>query len=212
MLAWCPWILLAAGALATWLLYPALPESWAIHYDAAGVADGWVTRSPPAALAPLVLGVICSALLELVGRIVPVRPPFPLEEPWRLRLQAWHRDSLRAVSCAIAGLLVVTALALPWVRSPHFLLLPVAALVGVALFVPAVMLHRLLAAMAQAGILPRGYAGLTYRNPDDPRLLVPRLTGGGYTLNFAHPQAWLCLAGLVLAPLAVLALLAWWQR
>jgi hypothetical protein len=37
-----------------------------------------------------------------------------------------------------------------------------------------------------------------YRCPADPRLVVPkRVRWAGWTLNFAHPTAWLVLAGSV---------------
>jgi len=33
------------------------------------------------------------------------------------------------------------------------------------------------------------YGYLFYYNPDDKRILVPKRTGGGYTVNFARPVA-----------------------
>lgn len=207
MPTWSPWAILAVGAVLTWQTYPGLPESWAVHYDASGVADSWVTKSPAAVVAPLAIGALAAAIFEIVGRLVPVRPPFPLMEPWRERMQRWQVESLRAVACGVAALMCVVALVLPHVESPHFLLLPVAAVLAVAFYVPASMLRRLTAEMEAQGALPPGYHGLTYRNPDDPRLLVPRLTGGGCTLNFGHWQAWLWLALAVALPVAALALL-----
>lgn len=52
--------------------------------------------------------------------------------------------------------------------------------------------------------LPKGYGTLLYRNPEDPRLWVPKLVGIGWTLNFAHPTAWLVLGLLLLPALVVL--------
>lgn len=38
-----------------------------------------------------------------------------------------------------------------------------------------------------------------YSNSDDPRLIVPKRTGGGYTFNFGRPLSWLFMAsGLIL--------------
>jgi uncharacterized membrane protein len=44
-----------------------------------------------------------------------------------------------------------------------------------------------------------GWQGWFYSNPKDPRLLVPRRSGLGLTVNFAHPAAWRLLGGIVAA-------------
>jgi uncharacterized membrane protein len=51
---------------------------------------------------------------------------------------------------------------------------------------------------AQGESLPKGYGPFLYRNPEDPRLIVPKLAGMGWTFNFARPAAWLLLALLLL--------------
>ncbi len=53
-----------------------------------------------------------------------------------------------------------------------------------------------------------GYHGVIYRNPDDPRLWVPKLAGVGYTLNFAHPWAWPVLLAILSIPLTVILIVA----
>jgi uncharacterized membrane protein len=57
-----------------------------------------------------------------------------------------------------------------------------------------------------------GWNGLTYRNPNDPRLFVPKLTGIGYTLNFAHRRAWPLLILMISLPLIVVAVIALLMR
>lgn len=205
---WLPWGLLALGAAATILAYPGMPETWAVHYNAWGEEDGWVAKSWAAALGPFALGVLVAAVLEVVGRLVPASPPFPLAEEWRVLLQEWQLQALRAISSGTAVLVGSLALTLPRVHSPHLPLLLVAPLLALAVLWPAWTLGRLVLAMREAGALPRGYQGMIYRDPEDPRLLVPRLTGGGSTLNLAHPRAWFLLVFLVLLPLAVLAWVA----
>jgi uncharacterized membrane protein len=44
-------------------------------------------------------------------------------------------------------------------------------------------------------------------NPDDPRLIVPKRLGIGWTFNFAKPSAWFILALLLLGPLALVAVI-----
>jgi uncharacterized membrane protein len=48
-----------------------------------------------------------------------------------------------------------------------------------------------------------GYNGIIYKNPDDPRLWVPKISGLGYTLNFAHRWAWPIMIAFLAIPLAV---------
>lgn len=197
---WVPWVFLAVGAVVTWLSYPQFPDSWAVHYNAMGDADHFVEKSPLAVMFPFLIGVVCLLVLEVVAWAIPARPPFPLADSWKDRLQDWQVQSLRIISCGVAIFMGLLAWALPQVHSPHFLLLPVAALVALALLAPGWTLQVLMREMRQEGVLPPGYVGLTYRNPEDPRILVPRLTGGGQTLNLAHWQAWLLFAALMAIP------------
>ena len=46
-----------------------------------------------------------------------------------------------------------------------------------------------------------GWHGLVYVNPADPRLVVPKRLGIGWTFNFAKPIAWVLLTVLLLGPL-----------
>ena len=46
-----------------------------------------------------------------------------------------------------------------------------------------------------------GWHGLVYVNPADPRLVVPKRFGIGWTFNFAKPIAWVLLTVLLLGPL-----------
>jgi uncharacterized membrane protein len=57
--------------------------------------------------------------------------------------------------------------------------------------------------LEQAGQLKglEGWNGLTYNNANDPRLWVPKLSGMGATLNFAHARSWIILAAILALPL-----------
>ena len=39
-------------------------------------------------------------------------------------------------------------------------------------------------------------AGIFYVNHENPRLLVPKRLGGGWTFNFAHPISWVLTVGV----------------
>jgi len=55
-----------------------------------------------------------------------------------------------------------------------------------------------------------GWNGFTYSNPRDPRIWVPKLSGLGATLNFAHAQSWVILIAILIVPIggAILAVVA----
>lgn len=46
--------------------------------------------------------------------------------------------------------------------------------------------------------------GLFYVNPQDPRMLVPKREGGGWTYNLAHRKAQVVTIGLLTLPLLIL--------
>ena len=46
-----------------------------------------------------------------------------------------------------------------------------------------------------------GWNGVIYRNANDPRIWVPKLSGLGATLNFAHTKSWLVLGAILVMPI-----------
>jgi uncharacterized membrane protein len=42
-----------------------------------------------------------------------------------------------------------------------------------------------------------------YKDPSDPRIFVPKRSGMGLSLNFAHPAAWWVLIGMTIIPIVV---------
>lgn len=46
--------------------------------------------------------------------------------------------------------------------------------------------------------------GMFYFNPDDAAVFVEKRFGVGYTLNFAHPSAWICMALVLILPIILL--------
>jgi len=50
-----------------------------------------------------------------------------------------------------------------------------------------------------------GWNGIIYNNPKDPRLWVPKISGYGTTLNFAHRRAWLMLGSILVLSLGAAA-------
>ena len=47
-------------------------------------------------------------------------------------------------------------------------------------------------------------SNLIYSNRDDPRIIVPKRTGGGYTFNFAKPLSWVLIGSGMLFLIALI--------
>jgi uncharacterized membrane protein len=185
---------LAALALALW---PSLPDPLPTHWDAAGRVNGWTPKSVvPWFLFGLPLFVW--ALLAVVGRVAVPREP---------ALAA----GARAAMAPLRGLLVAGICVL----QTAVLLVP---RVGPGVFRPLLAGFLLLLALAitlmartARRVLPESHRanykwGLFYVNSEDPRLMVPKLLGAGWTFNYARRAAWWITALLLLLPLTALAL------
>ena len=54
--------------------------------------------------------------------------------------------------------------------------------------------------------------GLVYRCPEDPRVIVPkRRRWMGWTINFAHPLAWVVLVASFAVAVGPALLAVWWR-
>jgi uncharacterized membrane protein len=115
---------------------------------------------------------------------------------------------IRTVEIGLAGVFSALAIALPLAPSfshSKLMLLTflwLAGLVAAGCFRMAKGAAELKSAGFGQGI--EGWNGIVYRNPNDPRLWVPKITGVGYTLNFARPAAWWIMGGVLLIPLIAL--------
>src|SRR5262245_32907644 len=65
-------------------------------------------------------------------------------------------------------------------------------------------LHGELGRAGQLGGL-EGWNGIVYMNPRDPRLWVPKISGFGTTLNFAHRRAWVLMGSILVLSLGAAA-------
>ncbi len=187
--------LAALAALAT-SLWPRLPDPLPTHWGPRGLPDGWT----PKAHVPWILFGLPVFTWLLLFALTDFAVP---KDPVLARVQRRAMAPLRGT--VILGLALILALV---VLTP---------LHGQALFAP-VMLGFL--ALLAWGItlmvriawreMPRDYLqhyrwGLFYVNREDPRLLVPKLIGIGWTFNYARPAAWWLTALLLALPLAGIA-------
>lgn len=183
------------------VLYPSFPERWPVHWNAHGQIDGWTDKSPMGAGLPLLLAALVTAVFEvgslLGGKLRNTRLP----DPWPQRLAEANASYLGYIATLINAFLGYLACTLPFGPPP---VASVFLLVTGAVLYPAYDFARLAREMRAAGALPAGYRQGFYNNPDDPRIWVPKLSGYGWTLNFAHGRArWIMAALLIVPVLAV---------
>ena len=194
--------LLPAGALAAtglWLRHwlPLLPSWIPSHWNAAGVVDSWMAKTRFFAFAAWpALGLW--ALLFLIGAglrldpaprgqfgakaLLPLRGLLPAG--FSLMAGAFApmaaRHGGRAIALGVGLLVLCLVLGL----------------------VPVVRLARLAPPIEGATAEDYRWGGLVYWKSSDPRVLVPKRLGLGWTFNFGRPAAWALLA-LFLAPVAI---------
>jgi uncharacterized membrane protein len=189
-----PFAILGAEALLLAARWDAIPERFPIHWGLDGQPNGWATRSPAWVYGPLALAAaLCLLLLALRA----ARPRAASEAQIRFR-----RRTLLGAECVVAVTFGAVGL-LPLVPRPGLVI--AVALVSVGLLVGfavrgAVQLAR--AHPPDTG-LEHWKWGLVYVNPDDPTLFVRKRLGYGYTLNFGRRAAWLALALILAAPIAL---------
>ena len=206
--SWLSFAVLGCAAAYLAARWDDLPARWATHWNAAGVPNGWAARTALGVYGPLLVGAGVLALLEALGAVASRRREGASMEAVRAATRHVVRSLMFAVS------LVVALLAVDLPLGPS---IPPGLLVGACLAIPAVSLafatRRVSAAMREVrasgkGAKLEGYRGLYYANPADERLWVPKLSGLGTTINFAHRWAWPVMALLLGVPIAIVILLA----
>jgi uncharacterized membrane protein len=230
-----PLFLLAAAGGYLAAHWAEVPARFPIHWDLAGQADGWATRSVPATFAPLLIGAVLCLMLQLLGYGL-------LRTSWgrfaaggeAARDEGESRQIVAQVLLVAAYLLALTSAPLgilPVIFDPLARRLVLAGVVVSALLAPLVMVtwvvvrrgplvrtrRRWRAAWAGAGPGGEGRRaspwrwGLFYVDRDDPALFVPKRLGLGYTFNLGRPSGWAILGALVavLLMIALIALVAW---
>jgi uncharacterized membrane protein len=212
---WLPFAILAAAGLVLWVCWDSIPGQWWIHWNARGEPDGWLRKTVPAVLSPVVLGVIVVLILEatktVVARSTHRRVCEQLSARAALGFVEMTRDMLGVIQIAVALIFALAALVFPLMQ-PEKPWLFIAATLGTVVAAIGIGLRRWMKnarAMKASGLLEgvEGWNGVTYNNPRDPRLWVPKITGAGYTLNFARREAWFVLLGIIAVPVLLLILI-----
>ncbi len=202
-------------------IYPGLPDPMPVHWDAAGVADGFQEKSLSGFLVTVLLGPVIILLSMLTGAGVissqsasltqrgGARTPEEAQRTWHtLRASQTHLGwYLFGVNAAVLLLLVRTYTG-DGQKADLGLFLVVLAGLTVLLIV---LLQR--ARTVAEGRHPREeserekWRGLFYRDPDDPRILVPGDGGMNMTFNLGRPAGRLAFGLLVGGPLLLVLVL-----
>lgn len=205
-----PFIILAAGAIVLALKWDSIPDRWAVHWGIDGRPDRWAHKSISEAFLPIGAGVLLCLFFEAIAWFVTFvarrRADDRLTPETAMAVASLTADLLRFLEIAMSIVFLFMALWLPLARlaTPGGFVVVVLAVIGGAVALGILRLSRGIRELKRAGHKGlEGYNGISYRNPDDPRLWVPKLSGIGYTLNFAHPWAWPVMLLILAAPLLV---------
>jgi uncharacterized membrane protein len=200
---WPSFAVLPLAALYLVVRWDAIPARWIVHWGSNGQPNGWATKTIPGVFGLLAFAAVILVFTETVGTASRSRKLAAAGEPMRSATIDFVRFAMLGVSLMIAFF----AIDLP--LGPT---MPLAALVsiGLALLVISMAVGgiRLAATLRGAresgrGANVEGYHAFYYANANDRRLWVPKLSGMGWTINFAHPLGWPMLLVIVGIPIAI---------
>lgn len=191
--------------------YPRLPEMLPVHWNAAGEVDKWARKSLSSVFFLPALGVYLQAVFFVLKRdLVQAKMTLPATNTdeylrGKERFLGANMHMIDLVRAVIAALFFAVAVLLLCTSMPEFKRYETAAfaavlssagvmLVGMGYFLwRMVAVNRGLDELTGEEYVQRAteeehwrHGGLTYYNPEDPALVVEKLTGIGYTLNLAH--------------------------
>lgn len=208
-LRWLPcFVLVCTGGLLG-LLWPRLPPRWAIHWGLNGQPDGWTTKTFLGVLFPVGFGMFICSLLEGISLLILACAQRGKDQrltPEAARtMAALTADCTRMIALGLALVCALLAVVLPLWQPARvgLLVLGVLLIVGGSIVWGVWWMWQGVRALQARDTSAQieGWNGLFYCNPRDPRVWLPKLAGLGYTLNFAHRQAWWWLAVLLVLPL-----------
>jgi len=209
--------------------YPTLPERIPVHFGGNGLPDGWDDRSPGAALALPLMGIVLGGFTALFAWLIAhgrrslrdTTDPAAVEAQDRFRLATAR--FLAAISVAVTGLMSWMGFRQIEVARGARQGLGAAPLVGglglavLSLFGVVYLLARygqggaMLEGRTASAPLTDGLAdnrkwklwGSIYVNRADPSIFVEKRFGLGYTINFGNPTAIWLFAGFAVAMVGV---------
>lgn len=214
-----PFLILLASALYLDARWDEIPDPWISHWNGDFVADGWSPKTPLHVYGILLLG-LGNLLFVFAVQWGLLRWKSLSDDPEERRRQAAQLRLTALVCLAVeylmAPIYAVAGLA-PLAQSPgqaRWLVatILVGTVVGSLLLLAWIILYlgrewKKLRAEMDEEEAEHWTAGIFYHDRDDPRLVVPKRLGVGYTFNFGRPAAWISLFLLLAVPLALIAYL-----
>lgn len=220
-----PTVLIGAG------YYSSMPARLPVHFALDGTANRYVDKSIAAVFWPVAVQVLLTIFLGLIlwgiqgsrYEFDPAAPEASFERQRRFR--SAMTGGVGLLILGLDGAFLLTSLATWGVISQVRWIVPVGVLVlsvlpAVAVVVVSVRMgtqgwrlvpQQAVATSGSPRLVQRDddrfwKGGLLYWNREDPAFFVSKRFGAGWTLNFAHPVAWLVLAvPVVIAGLSILA-------
>src|SRR4029450_8074328 len=210
-LCWLPFLVLLLAAVLVLLVWEHFPDYWPVHWGRHGKPDRWARKASLAVFFPIGFGVFLCGIIEGVATLLLAYPwtgKGPRVAPEAARVIALlTAEFTRVVSLALAIVCVGLALALPLWRPMYsgLIVLGILLILGLAIAGGMWRMRQGARALQAHGLFAglEGWNGIIYHNPQDPRIWVPKITGPGSTLNFAHRGAWLWLIVLLAVPICV---------
>ncbi len=210
-LRWLPFLVLLLAAVIVLLVRNHFPDHWPVHWGRHGKPDRWARKASLDVFFPIGFGIFLCGIIEGIATLLLAYPRAGKNQrvaPEAARTIAiLTAEFTRVVSLALAvvfaGLALVLPLSLP-VRSGR-LVLSVLLILGMAIAFGMWRMRQGARALQARGLFAglEGWNGIIYCNPQDPRVWVPKITGFGYTLNFAHRRSWLLLLAILAVPMCV---------
>ncbi|MCI1220000.1 MAG: DUF5808 domain-containing protein [Bifidobacterium sp.] len=213
--------------------YAAMPARVALHENAAGVVDGWASKShgllwtaPGLQLLLAVIFTVAQLLIAVSKR--PVDPDRPAETSYAYGLfaRAW---SIYMLSCGVVSALGLTLQA-SVIGAARLDMVGAAALAATAAALAGAIVLALFYGQNGSRVFRRSQSarsvsapesstassgddrfwklGVFYVNRNDSAAIVPKRFGVGWTFNFARPVIWLASLAFALVVIGVPVLLA----
>ncbi|WP_053959957.1 DUF1648 domain-containing protein [Sulfobacillus thermosulfidooxidans] len=204
-------------SLIAGIIYPHLPKMLPVHWSTQGNVTARVTKNWLTVFQPILVGAVIVLGISLFEAylLTHLRPDIDPREPHDSFIQyyVFVRRMIHALGIVEMALILSLMLTIfgmwGWLKHPSPMVL--ASPVLIAVF--AVMAISLFTGQegsrltTHSSFITTPYdhrdddaqwkAGLWYYNPDDPKWLVAKRFGVGWTLNFAHPISWLIIGGLI---------------
>jgi uncharacterized membrane protein len=205
-----PFLIIGIAAVVLLLKWDDIPAVWPVHWGPRDIPDRWVTKTTGSVFLPLAMGAALCLFLEAVGAFVESHArkgrnrTLPMDSAVAIALLS--RDFLILLEIALATIAGVLGVFLPLGNpSSGFPIAGMAlGIIGAAIITGITRLAIGVRRLKQQGFEGlEHYNGIVYRNPDDPRLWVPKISGIGYTINFGHPWAWFLLLLILILPILI---------